>query len=70
MCIYCCLCVEACPFEALYMGYSYERATYRFEEQKLEKDDLLTPDRVKPSGYYRPDVAAELPQQSLLLDKE
>ncbi len=70
MCIYCGLCVESCPFDALYMGYSYERATYRFEEQKLNKEDLLTPDRVKPSGYYRPDIAAGLPQQSLLIDKK
>jgi NADPH-dependent glutamate synthase beta subunit-like oxidoreductase len=68
-CIYCGLCVESCPFDALFMGYSYERATYRFEEQKLEKEDLLTPDKVKSSGYYRPDVAAELPQQSLLIDR-
>ena len=70
MCIYCGLCVEACPFDALYMGYSYERATYRFEEQRLEKEDLLTPQMVKPSAYYRPDVAAGLPQQSLLIDRE
>ncbi|MFC1865734.1 FAD-dependent oxidoreductase [Chloroflexota bacterium] len=69
-CIYCGLCVESCPFDALYMGYGYERATYRFEGQKLEKEDLLTPEKVKPSGYYRPDIAAELPQQSLLIDKE
>jgi NADPH-dependent glutamate synthase beta subunit-like oxidoreductase len=70
MCIYCGLCVESCPFDALYMGYNYERATYTFKEQKLEKEDLSTPKKVKPSGYYRPDVAAELPSQSLLLNKE
>ena len=69
-CIYCGLCVESCPFDALYMGYGYERATYRFEEQRLEKEDLLTPEKVKPSGYYHPDIAAELPQQDLLIDKE
>ncbi len=70
MCIYCGLCVESCPFDALYMGYSYERATYTFEEQKLDKEDLVTPEKVKSSGYYRPDIASELPPQSLLLDKE
>ncbi len=25
-CIFCGLCVEACPYEALYLGYAYERA--------------------------------------------
>ena len=33
-CIQCGLCVEACPYDALFMGYSYERAKYR-------RDDLV-----------------------------
>ncbi|GAJ13538.1 unnamed protein product, partial [marine sediment metagenome] len=28
-CIMCGLCVEACPYEALYMSYAYECAKYR-----------------------------------------
>jgi formate dehydrogenase beta subunit len=70
LCIYCGLCVESCPFDALFMGYSYERFSYRFKEQILDKEELLTPDRVKASGYYRPEVEKTLPQQTLLIDKK
>jgi formate dehydrogenase beta subunit len=69
-CIYCGLCVEACPFNALFMGYSYERATYRFGEQTLNKEELLTPDIRKPSGYARPEVEETLPKQTLLIDRD
>jgi len=69
-CIYCGLCVESCPFEALFMGYSYERATYRLGEQTLDKEDLLTPEKRKPSGYARPEVEKTLPAQTLLIDRD
>ena len=69
-CIYCGLCVEACPFDALFMGYSYERATYRLSEQTLSKEELLTPDIRKPSGYARPEVEKTLPEQTLLIDRD
>jgi formate dehydrogenase beta subunit len=69
-CIYCGLCVEACPFDALYMGYSYERATYRFSEQILRKEELLMPDIRKPSGYAHPEVEETLPKQTLLIDRD
>jgi NADPH-dependent glutamate synthase beta subunit-like oxidoreductase len=69
-CIYCGLCVEACPFDALFMGYSYERATYRLGEQILSKEELLTPDIRKPSGYARPEVEKTLPKQTLLIDRD
>jgi formate dehydrogenase beta subunit len=67
-CIYCGLCVEACPFDALYMGYEYERNTYRLSEQTLEKEELLTPAKRKPSGYAHTEIARELPQQTLLIN--
>jgi NADPH-dependent glutamate synthase beta subunit-like oxidoreductase/formate hydrogenlyase subunit 6/NADH:ubiquinone oxidoreductase subunit I len=70
VCIYCGLCVEACPFDALFMGYSYERATYRLSEQTLNKEDLLTPEKRKPSGYARPEVEKTLPEQTLLIDRD
>jgi thioredoxin reductase/ferredoxin len=69
-CIYCGLCVEACPFDALFMGYEYERNTYKVADQTLEKEDLLTPDRRRASGYMHPEIARELPVQSLLLDTD
>ena len=69
LCIYCGLCVESCPFDALYMGYQYERFSYRLQEQTLNKEDLLTPQKVKPSAYYHPELAEDLPPQTLLIDR-
>jgi len=68
-CIFCGLCVESCPYEALYMGYDYERATYRWRELVLEKEDLLLTDKRRPSGYTRPKVEETLPKQTLLVNR-
>jgi NADH-quinone oxidoreductase chain I len=68
-CIFCGLCVEACPFEALFMGYAYERARYRRGELVLDKENLLASEERKPSGYARPKIEASLPRQTLLLDR-
>jgi len=69
-CIFCGLCVEACPYEALFMGYAYERARYRRGELILDKEDLLPSDERKPSGYARPNIEVTLPRQTLLLDRD
>jgi NADPH-dependent glutamate synthase beta subunit-like oxidoreductase/formate hydrogenlyase subunit 6/NADH:ubiquinone oxidoreductase subunit I len=69
LCIYCGLCVEACPFQALYMGYDYERTHYRFAEHNLHKEDLKTPQVRRASAYAHPELANDLPAQSLLVDK-
>ena len=67
-CIFCGLCVEACPFDALYMGYAYERARYRRNDLVQDKETMMeTPDR-EVSGYFHPERAAKLPRQTLLLD--
>jgi NADH-quinone oxidoreductase chain I len=68
-CISCGLCVEACPYDALFLGYSYERARYRRGELVLAKEDLSETAERPRSGYAHPEVAAELPAQSLLVDK-
>ncbi len=70
LCIYCGLCVESCPFDALFMGYSYERGSYRLDEQLLEKDKLLMPQKVKASGYAHPEVEETLPEQTLLINRD
>jgi len=68
-CIQCGLCVEACPYEALFMGYSYERAKYRRGELVQTKEMMLeSPDR-QASGYMYPEIAAKLPQQTLLVER-
>jgi formate hydrogenlyase subunit 6/NADH:ubiquinone oxidoreductase subunit I len=68
-CIFCGLCVEACPYDALFMGYAYERARYRRGELVLAKEDLLESEARKPSGYFKPKIEASLPRQTLLLDR-
>ncbi len=68
-CIQCGLCVEACPYDALFMGAAYERAKYRRHELVQEKEQMLdTPDRAV-SGYYHPERAEKLPRQTLLVEK-
>lgn len=69
-CIFCGLCVEACPHDALFMAYAYERARYRRQELVLNKEDLLLSDKKQPSGYANPKIGATLPQQTLLLDRD
>ena len=69
-CIFCGLCVEACPYEALFMGYAYERAKYRRGGLVLTKEELLASDERKPSGYARPKIEVTLPRQTLLLDRD
>ena len=69
-CIQCGLCVEACPYEALYMGYAYERAKYRCGELVQSNEMLLASAKRRPSGYMYPEIAATLPQQTLLLDRD
>ena len=53
-CIQCGLCVEACPYDALFMGYSYERAKYRRGELVQADDELLESAERPASGYYPP----------------
>ena len=68
-CIFCGLCVEACPYEALYLGYAYERAKYRREEVVQTNEQLLPSEERRRSGYMYPEIAAELPRQTLLVER-
>ncbi len=68
-CIFCGLCVEACPYEALYLGYAFERAKYRREEVVQTNEQLLPSEERRRSGYMYPDIAAELPRQTLLVER-
>ena len=68
-CISCGLCVEACPYNALFMGYAYERAKYRRGELVQSNDMLLaSPDRLA-SAYMHPELAGDLPRQTLLVER-
>ncbi len=68
-CIQCGLCIEACPYGALYLGRSYERAKYRRGEVIQADQGLLITEERKPSAYARPEVAPDMPQQTLLVEK-
>jgi formate hydrogenlyase subunit 6/NADH:ubiquinone oxidoreductase subunit I len=68
-CIQCGLCVEACPYDALFMGYSYERARYRRGDVVQENDALAESTKRPASGYYHPEIASKLPKQTLLVEK-
>ncbi len=68
-CIQCGLCVEACPYEALFMGYAYERAKYQRGELVQAKEMLLASAERRRSGYMYPEIAAELPRQTLLVER-
>ena len=68
-CIQCGLCVEACPFDAVYMGYSYERAKYRRGEVIQNADEMLESPERPASAYYHPELAGGLPVQTLLVEK-
>jgi formate hydrogenlyase subunit 6/NADH:ubiquinone oxidoreductase subunit I len=68
-CIQCGLCVEACPYNALFMGSSYERAKYRRGELVQSNDELLGTAKRPASGYYHPEIAVNLPEQTLLVEK-
>jgi formate dehydrogenase beta subunit len=69
-CIFCGLCVEACPRDALFMGYGYERAKYRRGELYLDKKGLSLDDKKQRSGFMRPNIEKTLPEQTLLLNRD
>jgi len=52
-CMFCGLCVEACPYDALFMGTGFERATYTRKSMVVHIDELRASDK-KPSAFARP----------------
>jgi formate hydrogenlyase subunit 6/NADH:ubiquinone oxidoreductase subunit I len=68
-CISCGLCVESCPYNALFMGYAYERAKYRRDELVQSNEGLLASPERRASAFMHPELEAELPEQTLLINK-
>ena len=68
-CISCGLCVESCPFNALFMGYAFERSKYQRDELVQRNEMLLASAERRPSAYWHPELAEELPRQTLLLER-
>ena len=50
-CMFCGLCVEACPYDALHMGTKFERSTYVRDELIVTLDELNAAEK-KPSSFY------------------
>lgn len=57
-CMYCGLCVEACPYDALHMGTRFEAAQLRREDLVITVDDLRSREK-HPSAWFRPQLARE-----------
>ncbi len=66
-CISCGLCVEACPYNALHMGYAFERANYRRKDLVQSNEGLLASETRKASAYMHPEMEKDLPEQTLLI---
>ena len=65
-CMFCGLCVEACPYNALYMGRSYEQARYSRKLLWADMETLMDPEN-QVSAYSHPELEWRIPRQSLLV---
>jgi NADH-quinone oxidoreductase subunit I len=54
-CMYCGLCVEACPYDALHMGSTFEAAQERRADLVITMDVLKTREK-HPSTWFRPQL--------------
>jgi NAD(P)H-quinone oxidoreductase subunit I len=68
-CISCGLCVASCPYNALFMGYAFERAKNRRSYLVQSNDGLLASPERRASAFMHPELEADLPEQTLLVDK-
>ncbi len=54
-CMFCGLCVEACPYDALFMGSGFERGRYARNELVIGIDELRQAEK-RPSTWFRPQL--------------
>ncbi len=52
-CMFCGLCVEACPYDALHMGSQFERGQYKRADLVITVDELKS-NLKRPSSWFRP----------------
>ena len=55
-CMFCGLCVEACPYDALHMGSGFEEGTYHRKDLVIDADRLRAAPK-RPSSWYRPQMS-------------
>ena len=68
-CIFCGLCVEACPYDALFFGRELDTAVWDRQKLILTKDQLAKTAETVCSAYYHPELEDKLQEQTLLLDR-
>lgn len=56
-CMFCGLCVEACPYDALFMGSGFEEAQYRRRDLVIPVERLRAAEK-HPSTWHRPQLEA------------
>ena len=54
-CMFCGLCVEACPYDALHMGSGFEEGKYRRHDLVINKQ-MLNESPKRPSLWFRPQM--------------
>ena len=54
-CMFCGLCVEACPYDALFMGSGFEEGQYRRDDLVITVDRLRAAEK-RPSTWFRPQL--------------
>ena len=54
-CMYCGLCVEACPYDALHMGSGFEEGQYKRDDLVIDVNRLKKADK-KPSTWFSPQL--------------
>lgn len=54
-CMFCGLCVEACPYDALHMGSGFEEGKYRRKDLVITKQRLNESPK-QPSAWFRPQI--------------
>ena len=57
-CMFCGLCVEACPYDALFMGSGFEQGQYERRNLVISIDELRQADK-RPSTWFRPQLESE-----------
>lgn len=57
-CMFCGLCVEACPYDALFMGSGFERGTFEREKLVIPIDELRQAPK-RPSTWFRPQLETD-----------
>ena len=57
-CMFCGLCVQACPYDALHMGSGFEEGVYIRDDLVIDVERLKAAPK-KPSTWYRPQIESQ-----------